>query len=121
LKAEFETKHPTYQILHLGVADQSQTIKSQAPEGDSPAKVRALLNKVVTSVAKSVTQGGNQTLNGEPPSDSMLSAHVRSVLNLVVSETERKLSGQTLEAEIGISDPTLQTPEVTVTSPTLVI
>ncbi|OJZ87837.1 hypothetical protein ASPFODRAFT_60189 [Aspergillus luchuensis CBS 106.47] len=121
LKAEFEKNHPTYKILHLGVAGQSQTIKIQAPEGDMPAKVRALLNKVVTIVAHSVTKPGNQTITGEPLSDSMLSAHVRSVLNLVVSETERKLTGQMLEPEDEKDDPTLQTPEVTVTNSTLVI
>ncbi|KAJ5358681.1 uncharacterized protein N7496_011094 [Penicillium cataractarum] len=121
LKAEFEKNYPTYKILHLGVAGQSQTIKIQAPEGDTPAKVRALLNKVVTNVAKTVTQAGNQTIIGEPLSDSMLSAHVRSVLNLVISETERKLTGQMLEPGNGTIDPTLQTPEVTVTNSTLVI
>jgi hypothetical protein len=64
-----------------------------------------------------VTQGASQILNGEPLSDSMLSSQVRSVLNLVVSETERKLTGQIEKPEM---DSTLQTPEVTVTNSTLV-
>lgn len=117
VKAELLEYHPTYQLLYSAVTGQNQTIKIRAPEGVTPASVRAILNQVVTNAAKSVTQGASQILNGEPLSDSMLSSQVRSVLNLVVSETERKLTGQIEKPEM---DSTLQTPEVTVTNSTLV-
>ncbi|KAJ5100691.1 hypothetical protein N7456_006743 [Penicillium angulare] len=120
LKMQFEKDHRDYTLLYSGVAGQNQTIKIRAPNEVTPAQVRALLNKVVTDVAKSVTQGPSSILNRDQPiSESMLSSQVRSVLHLVVSETEKKLAGEVHEMGNEVNF-TLQTPEVTVTNSTLV-
>ncbi|KAJ5263293.1 hypothetical protein N7478_010898 [Penicillium angulare] len=120
LKEKFEKDYRDYKLLYSGVAGQNQTIKIGAPNEVTPARVRAILSQVVTDVAKSVTQDSSQIFNRDQLlSENTLSSQVRSVLNLVVSETERKLAGDVHEMR-NEANFKLQTPEVTVTNSTLV-